>query len=130
MITIRNAKFDRAPAGAAAPDRTEALRRYASSETGCAQRPRSRAFFLSSAGTAVLAQPARQDVQADHDRDRRSAPRPCVRASTISGTVLRSHPHRLAPLRRERRERIAALSTYLGHVAPRDTYWYLSARPS
>jgi integrase/recombinase XerD len=26
-------------------------------------------------------------------------------------------------------ERIAALSTYLGHVAPSDTYWYLTATP-
>jgi integrase/recombinase XerD len=26
-------------------------------------------------------------------------------------------------------ERIAALATYLGHVAPSDTYWYLTATP-
>jgi hypothetical protein len=26
-------------------------------------------------------------------------------------------------------ERIGTLSTYLGHVAPADTYWYLSASP-
>jgi integrase len=26
-------------------------------------------------------------------------------------------------------ERIAALSTYLGHVSPADTYWYLTATP-
>ena len=26
-------------------------------------------------------------------------------------------------------EHIAVLSTYLGHVAPADTYWYLSATP-
>ena len=26
-------------------------------------------------------------------------------------------------------ERMAVLSTYLGHVAPADTYWYLSASP-
>jgi integrase/recombinase XerD len=26
-------------------------------------------------------------------------------------------------------ERIGSLSTYLGHVAPADTYWYLSASP-
>jgi hypothetical protein len=26
-------------------------------------------------------------------------------------------------------ERIGVLSTYLGHVAPADTYWYLSASP-
>lgn len=26
-------------------------------------------------------------------------------------------------------ERIAALSIYLGHVSPADTYWYLSAAP-
>jgi integrase len=26
-------------------------------------------------------------------------------------------------------QHIAVLSTYLGHVAPSDTYWYLSASP-
>jgi integrase/recombinase XerD len=26
-------------------------------------------------------------------------------------------------------ERITTLSTYLGHVSPADTYWYLSASP-
>ena len=26
-------------------------------------------------------------------------------------------------------ERIAALSTYLGHVSPAETYWYLTATP-
>ena len=26
-------------------------------------------------------------------------------------------------------EHIATLSTYLGHVSPADTYWYLSAAP-
>jgi hypothetical protein len=26
-------------------------------------------------------------------------------------------------------ERISVLSTYLGHVSPADTYWYLSASP-
>ena len=26
-------------------------------------------------------------------------------------------------------EHIATLSTYLGHVSPADTYWYLSASP-
>ena len=26
-------------------------------------------------------------------------------------------------------ERIGILSTYLGHISPADTYWYLSASP-
>jgi len=26
-------------------------------------------------------------------------------------------------------ERIAVLATYLGHISPADTYWYLSASP-
>jgi hypothetical protein len=26
-------------------------------------------------------------------------------------------------------EQIAVLSTYLGHVSPADTYWYLTATP-
>jgi hypothetical protein len=31
--------------------------------------------------------------------------------------------------RRQRRRTIAALATYLGHVNPLNTYWYLSASP-
>ena len=56
VITIREAKFDRVTAGAAAPDRHRGVAPLrVARETGCCPKPRSRAFFLSSVGTAVLA---------------------------------------------------------------------------
>ena len=40
------------------------------------------------------------------------------------------HPDRLAAIRRARStSRSRVLSTYLGHVSPADTYWYLTADP-
>jgi integrase/recombinase XerD len=54
VITIRKAKGDRARLVPLHPTATEALRRYASAREKLCPRPRSRAFFLSSAGTPVL----------------------------------------------------------------------------
>jgi integrase/recombinase XerD len=54
LITIRTAKGDRARLVPLHPTATEALRRYASVRDRLCPRPRSRAFFLSSAGTPIL----------------------------------------------------------------------------
>jgi len=55
LITIRKAKGDRARLVPLHPTATEALRGYASVRDRLCPTPRSRAFFLSSAGTPVLA---------------------------------------------------------------------------
>ena len=129
VITIRQAKHDRARLVPLHPTAAEALRRYASERDRLCPRPRSRAFFLSSAGTTV--------------------PKSCLgttfreittRIGLRTGAV---HPrihdlrHRFAVqtlIDWERSgikidEHITTLSTYLGHVSPADTYWYLSASP-
>jgi integrase/recombinase XerD len=54
VITIRKAKGDRARLVPLHPTAIEALRRYAGERDRLCSRPRSRAFFLSSAGTPVL----------------------------------------------------------------------------
>jgi integrase len=129
LITIRKAKHDRARLVPLHPTASEALRRYACERDRLCPAPRSRAFFLSSAGTPVLAVSLRatfreimtaigvrtQDVRPRvHDLRHRFAVQTLIDWQRAGVNV---------------DEHIATLSTYLGHVSPADTYWYLSASP-
>lgn len=129
LITIRKAKHDRARLVPLHPTATEALRRYASERDRLCPTPRSRAFFLSSAGTPVLAVGLRKAF-------REITTRIGVRTQAVHPRIhdLR-HRFAVQTLIGWQRsdvnidERITTLSTYLGHVSPADTYWYLSASP-
>jgi len=129
LITIRKAKGDRARLVPLHLTATEALRRYASERDRLCPRARSRAFFLSSAGTPVHPNALRQTF-------REIMTRIGVRTEAVQPRVhdLR-HRFAVQTLIDWHRsdvnidERIPALSTYLGHVSPADTYWYLSASP-
>ncbi len=107
----------------------DALKRYGAARARLCPQPRSTAFFLSAAGTALD----------------RSAVSKTLRTITIA-LGLRTetvHPrahdlrhsfavHTLIGWQRSGvriDEQIAVLSTYLGHVSPADTYWYLTATP-
>jgi integrase len=129
LITIRKAKGDRGRLVPLHPTTTEALRRYASERDRLCPTPRSRAFFISSAGTPVLGVSLRatfreittrlgirtQEVQPRiHDLRHRFAVQTLIDWYR-SGVNINEH--------------IATLSTYLGHVSPADTFWYLSASP-
>jgi integrase/recombinase XerD len=129
LITIRHAKHDRARLVPLHPTATEALRRYASERDRLCSRPRSPAFFLSSVGTTVNASglgsafreiTTRIGVRTEamhprvHDLRHRFAVQTLIDWQR-SGVKIDEH--------------IATLSTYLGHVSPADTYWYLSASP-
>jgi integrase/recombinase XerD len=129
VITIRKAKHDRARLVPLHPTATEALRRYASERDRLCPTPRSRAFFLSSAGTAVHGNCLRATF-------REITTRIGVRTQAVHPRIhdLR-HRFAVQTLIDWQRsgvninEPIATLSTYLGHVSPADTYWYLSASP-
>ena len=129
LITIRKAKHDRARLVPLHPTATEALRRYASERDRLCRTLRSRAFFLSSAGTAVHANGLRSTF-------REITTRIGVRTQAVHPRIhdLR-HRFAVQTLIDWQRsgvnidEHIATLSTYLGHVSPVDTYWYLSASP-
>lgn len=129
LITIRQAKHDRARLVPLHPTATEALRRYASERDRLCPDPRARAFFLSSAGTAVHKSclgatfreiTTRIGVRTEavhpriHDLRHRFAVQTLIDWQR-SGIKIDEH--------------IATLSTYLGHISPADTYWYLSASP-
>ena len=106
---------------------TTALSRYSTDRDRSAP-PRSTAFFL----------PAPAPGSTEATSTRRSARSPPPWASAPHGPPAGAspqaqprcgNPDRLAPLRRQRRRAHRSLSTYLGHVSPADTYWYLSASP-
>jgi integrase len=129
VITIRHAKFDRTRLVPLHPTVTEALSRYATERDRLCPRPRARAFFVSSAGTRLdrsgVGKTLRKITTALGMRTESVHPRAHdLRHSFAVDTLIRWQRSGLSV-----DEHIATLSTYLGHVSPADTYWYLSASP-
>jgi len=133
VITIRQAKFDRSRLVPLHPSTTAAMSRYTTRRDSLCPRPVGRppsgAFFLSSAGTRL----SRSGV----DKTLRTITTSMgIRTATVRPRAhdLR-HSLAVATLIGWLRagvnvdEHMAVLSTYLGHVSPADTYWYLSASP-
>ena len=129
VITIRHAKFDRPRLVPLHPTVTEALSRYAAERDRLCPRPRARAFFVSSAGTRLdrsgVGKTLRKITTSLGMRTETVHPRAHdLRHSFAVDTLIRWQQSGLSV-----DEHIATLSTYLGHVSPADTYWYLSASP-
>ena len=129
LITIRHAKHGRARLVPLHPTATEALRRYASERDRLCPNARSRAFFLSSAGTAVhkscLGTTFREITTRIGVRTQAVHPRIHDLRHGFAVQTLIDWQRSAVNID----EHIATLSTYLGHVSPADTYWYLSASP-
>ncbi|MCP4961029.1 MAG: tyrosine-type recombinase/integrase [Actinomycetia bacterium] len=129
VITIRAAKFDRTRLVPLHETTAAALRVYAADRDRLCPSPPSTAFFVSGAGTRLnrsgIAKTLRQITT---DMGLRTAElRPTahqLRHSFAVRTLIDWHRGGLSV-----DGRIASLSTYLGHIAPADTYWYLSASP-
>jgi len=129
VITIRHAKFDRPRIVPLHPTSTGALRDYAAQRDHLCPRPGSDVFFLSSRGSAL------QRTQVDKTL-RQLTTAMGIRTATVHP---RAHDlrhsfavHALIRWMQEGgsvEEHIAVLSTYLGHVSPAGTYWYLTAVP-
>ena len=129
VITIRHAKFDRTRLVPLHPRTTAALRSYATERDRLWPARTSRAFFVSGAGTRL----GRSDVAKTL---RRITTAMGLRTDTVHPTAHQlRHSFAVRTLIDWHRsgvradEHIATLSTYLGHVSPADTYWYLSASP-
>ncbi len=129
VILIRRAKFDRSRLVPVHPTVTAALRRYVADRDRLCLTPHCEAFFISSTGTAL---------------DRSGVERAFRHITTTSGIRTDTVHPRIHDLRHSLAvrtmlewqrtgvsidQRIGVLSAYLGHVAPADTYWYLSASP-
>src|SRR5437773_98743 len=121
--------FDRSRLVPLHPTTAEALSRYVARRDRLCLRPRSTAFFLSSAGTALQRSAVDKTL-------RKITTSLGIRTATVRPRAhdLR-HSFAVATLTGWLRsgvsvdELMAVLSTYLGHVSPADTYWYLSASP-
>ena len=131
VITIRaqTAKLERARLVLLHPTTVQALEAYARTRARLCLEPRSRAFFLSSVGTSL-------DRSAVAETLRTLTTALGLRTSTVHPTAHQlRHSFAVATLIDWQRsgahidERIAVLSTYLGHVRPTETYWYLTATP-
>jgi site-specific recombinase XerD len=126
VITVRQAKLGRSRLVPLQQSSTDALASYARGRDRLCPRPGSQAFFVSSRGTALVPQVV---LQVFH----RLAVRTGLRTETKRPRVhdLR-HSFAVRVLVSCYRSgidvetRMVALSTYLGHVNPVDTYWYYS----
>jgi integrase/recombinase XerD len=129
VITVRQAKFDRSRLVPLHPSTTAALSSYAAQRDRLCPCPAATAFFLSGAGTRL---------------ERSGVEKVLRRVTTAMGIRTASVRPRAHDLRHSLAvatltgwlrtgvsvdEHMAVLSTYLGHVSPADTYWYLSASP-
>ncbi len=131
VITIREqvAKLDRARLVPLHPTTVQALDRYLTTRQRLAPRPSTRAFFLSATATRIQRGAVSQTLRAitidlglrtENDHPRTHDLRHSFAVSTLLGWQQSGV---------QIDERIAVLSTYLGHVSPADTYWYLTATP-
>ncbi len=132
LLTIRNSKYGKSRQLPVHPSAVEALAAYARRRDQRQRNPKSPSFFTSTTGTRLL-------------RDNVSTVFPClVRDAGLTCSGRRRSPrlhdlrhsfavHSLIRWYRQGRldveQHLPLLSTYLGHVVPSSTYWYLSAVP-
>ncbi len=131
VITIREqtAKLERARLVPLHPTTVDALGRYATQRERLCPKPSSRAFFLSGTGAALdrsaVSKTLRKITAALGLRTATVHPRAHDLRHSFAVRTLVDWQRSGVPID----ERISALSTYLGHVSPADTYWYLTATP-
>jgi integrase/recombinase XerD len=140
LLTIRNSKFGKSRQIPVHPSTVEALAGHAARRDARQYRrdgrrhhysPSEASFFTSTTGTRLL----RDNVSTVFtrlvreaglaDSGHRRPPRAHdLRHSFAVHTLIRWYRQGL-----DVEQRLPLLSTYLGHVAPKSTYWYLSAVP-
>lgn len=129
VITVRRGKFDRARLVPLHPTATEALRGYDIRRDHLCPTPRTDRFLVSSVGTTLLYSGVHTAfVQASTAAGLRAGTRrPRIHDMRHSVAV-----NTLTAWRRDHADvtsRLPVLSTYLGHLNPAGTYWYLTATP-
>jgi len=129
LLTIRHAKFDKSREVPLHSTTVDALRTYGRERDCIHRRSKSPSFFVSNAGTRLWT----QNVWVKFARLRRRAGLPSRPRSPRIHDL--RHSFAVATLLRWYREganveaKLPLLSTYLGHVSPSTTYWYLTAAP-
>lgn len=131
VITIREqiAKLEKARLVPLHPTTVEALGRYASERDRLCPTPRSSRYFLSSVGSALtrseIAKTLRKLTTTLELRTDTVHPVAHQLRHTFAVSTLIGWQRSGVPIN----ERIVLLSTYLGHISPAETYWYLTATP-
>jgi integrase/recombinase XerD len=131
MVTVVNGKFGKSRQVPLHPTTIGRLRFYAGRRDELLPTPRATTFFLSTAGTRLsdcrVESTFRSLVRATGLRPRSARCRPRLhdlRHSFAVNTVLDWYRDGA-----DVQARMPLLSTYLGHVDPSATYWYLSTAP-
>ena len=131
VLTIRDSKFGKSREVPLHDSTVAALGAYTRERDRLCARPVDPSFFVSMAGTRVLycnAHLAWLDLVRQAGLRRRSArcrPRPHDLRHSFAVTTLLGWYRDGGDVQ----ARMALLSTYLGHIDPGNTYWYLSAAP-
>ena len=130
LVRVRHAKFDRDRLVPLHPSTTEALRGYAACRDRLCPEQRSDTFFLASIGGKALTYKGVHYAFTQLSTAaglRTEASTPLIHGLRHSFAV-----NTLIDLQREGVDvasGVTVLSTYLGHVSPASTYWYLTAVP-
>ena len=131
VLVVREGKFGRSREVALHPSTLTALDRYATLRDRYHARPRTPALLISAAGTRLHYKNVHQrfhELTLATGLQPRSAtcrPRPHDLRHTFAVNTLLGW-YRAG---QDVQVRLPLLSTYLGHVGPGSTYWYLSATP-
>jgi integrase len=131
LLSILHSKFGKSREIPLHPTTVEALRNYARRRDELCPYAKTPSFFVSTAGTRLIAANVRQvfgrlaRAAGLQRRSARCTPRlHDLRHSFAVGTVLGWYRSGL-----DVEAVMPRLSTYLGHVDPASTYWYLEAAP-
>jgi integrase len=131
LLVVRHGKFNKARELVLHPSASDALRRYSADRTRTAVGHRSPAFFVSNVGTRLLRRNVQHVfqhlVQITGLPPRSGSCRPRIHDLRHSFAVRSMLDAYTAG--QDGQARLALISTYLGHVHPTSTYWYLSASP-
>jgi site-specific recombinase XerD len=130
LLTVRSSKFGKSRHVPLHRTTLGALRDYVRRRDRLRPHRRSTAFFLSSTGTRVILQNFQHVFvqlleRTGLDRGRGRRPRIHDLRHSFAMKIVRDWYRAGVDVER----RLPWLSTYLGHVSPSSTYWYLSATP-
>lgn len=130
-LLIRHGKFDKTRELWLHPTSVEALATYQRLRDDLVAEPRSEAFFVSAAGTRLLYCNVQETFHrlvgrcGLTPRSRKCRPR----LHDLRHTFVVSSMQQAYAAGEDGQARLTLLATWLGHVRPADTYWYLSASP-
>lgn len=130
-LLIRHGKFDKTRELWLHPSTVAALQNYQRRRDDLISQPRCEAFFVSSTGTRLLYCSAHRTFHQLVDRCGLTprSPRCRPRLHDLRHTFVVNSMQQAYADGQDGQTRLTLLSTWLGHVHPNSTYWYLSASP-